>query len=80
MSQKNYLVQPSMPHAHKEEPTCACGMNRICFVCGMGAGAIPCRCSVEPPQAINAVVPAGGSMTDGPRAQKNLFSVEVADV
>lgn len=32
---------------HEVVPTCRCGENRACMVCGYGQGAMPCRCQRE---------------------------------
>lgn len=30
---------------HDEQPTCGCGQNRVCRLCGAGRGAYPCGCA-----------------------------------
>ena len=41
----NYQEFKPCTHPKGIIPTCACGQNAICPVCGFGKGAFPCDCS-----------------------------------
>jgi hypothetical protein len=41
---KGYIVHACAANRHAWHALCACGAARVCLRCGVGTGAIPCRC------------------------------------
>jgi hypothetical protein len=47
MIKMTYTILGLCAHPEGIKPTCACGMNAACPICGYGRGASPCNCDRE---------------------------------